>query len=117
MVTSSHNNSLGWVFQFWFTYPTYPSFTPQQGAILSRGLGFGDFFFAGVLAVQTYNKFGKKTAFVAAVAMAVAFGIWEAFLPDILNGLIPIVGQKHPGVPGNFDDYQRLGTYCRLETA
>ena len=56
----------------------------NHGAMLSRGLGLGDFFFAGVLAVQTFNKFGKKTAIVAVVAEAVAFGIWEAFLPDIL---------------------------------
>ena len=60
----------------------------------------GDFFFAGVLAVQTFNKFGRKTAFVAAIAMAVAFGIWEAFLPDIINGLIPIVGRNIQGFPG-----------------
>jgi hypothetical protein len=68
--------------------------------IAFRGLGLGDFFFAGVLAVQTYNKFGKKTAFVAAVAMAVAFGLWEAFLPDIITGLIPIVGRNIQGFPG-----------------
>jgi len=60
----------------------------------------GDFFFAGVLAVQTFNKFGKKTALLAAVAMAVAFGIWEAFLPDIIAGLTPIVGRNIQGFPG-----------------
>ncbi len=67
---------------------------------IPSGLGLGDFFFAGVLAVQTYNKFGKKTAFIAAVAMVVAFGIWEAFLPDIIKGLIPIVGRNIGGFPG-----------------
>ena len=74
--------------------------TTVQGALAFRGLGLGDFFFAGVLAVQTYNKFGRKTAFVAALAMAVAFGIWEAFLPDIIKGLIPIVGRNIQGFPG-----------------
>jgi hypothetical protein len=64
------------------------------------GLGLGDFFFAGVLAVQTFNKFGKKTAFIAAIAEAVAFGIWEAFLPDIINGLKPILGRDIGGFPG-----------------
>jgi hypothetical protein len=64
------------------------------------GLGLGDFFFAGVLAVQTFNKFGKKTAFIAAIGMAVAFGIWEAFLPDIINGLKPILGRDIGGFPG-----------------
>ncbi len=80
--------------------PNVPFVYSVQGALLSRGLGLGDFFFAGVLAVQTYNKFGKKTAFIAAVAMAVAFGLWEAFLPDIINGLIPILGRNIQGFPG-----------------
>jgi hypothetical protein len=80
--------------------PNIPFVYSAQGAILSRGLGLGDFFFAGVLAVQTFKKFGKKTAFIAAVAMAVAFGIWEAFLPDIIAGLTPIVGRNIQGFPG-----------------
>jgi len=76
--------------------PGYASFF----GFAPRGLGLGDFFFAGVLAVQTFNKFGKKTAFIAAAAMALAFGIWEAFLPDIITGLIPIVGRNIQGFPG-----------------
>jgi hypothetical protein len=80
--------------------PNIPFVYSAQGALLSRGLGLGDFFFAGVLAVQTFNKFGKKTAIIAAVAMAVAFGIWEAFLPEIITGLIPIVGRNIQGFPG-----------------
>lgn len=70
------------------------------GDILFRGLGLGDFFFAGVLAVQAYNKFGKKTAFISIAAMAVAFGIWEAFLRDIINWLTPILGRDIGGFPG-----------------
>ncbi len=80
--------------------PNVPLIHNAAGAILSRGLGLGDFFFAGVLAVQTFNKFGKKTAIVSIVAMAVAFGIWEAFLPDIIKGLIPILGRNIQGFPG-----------------
>jgi hypothetical protein len=79
--------------------PNVP-FLFQQSHILLRGLGLGDFFFAGVLAVQTFNKFGRKTAFIAVGAMALAFGIWEAFLPDILNWLAPIVGRDIGGFPG-----------------
>jgi hypothetical protein len=79
--------------------PNIPTIT-LQGALLFRGLGLGDFFFAGVLAVQTFNKFGKKTAFIAAIAMALAFGIWEAFLGDIIHLLIPIVGRNIGGFPG-----------------
>ena len=79
--------------------PNVPLIT-QTGGILFRGLGLGDFFFAGVLAVQAFNKFGKRTAFIAAIAMAVAFGIWEAFLGDIIRLLIPIVGRNIGGFPG-----------------
>jgi hypothetical protein len=79
--------------------PQIPLYITTQG-IAFRGLGLGDFFFAGVLATQTLNKFGKKTGFVAAVAMAVAFGIWEAFLPDIITWLIPVVGRNIGGFPG-----------------
>jgi hypothetical protein len=80
--------------------PNIPTIFSQTGALLLRGLGLGDFFFAGVLAVQTFNKFGKKTAFAAAISMAVAFGIWEAFLRDIINWLHPIVGRDIGGFPG-----------------
>lgn len=55
----------------------------ETGGFLVRGLGLGDFFFAGILAVQTYKKFGQKTAIISIVAMALSFGIWEAFLPEI----------------------------------
>jgi hypothetical protein len=79
--------------------PNVPIITSSTG-ILFRGLGLGDFFFAGVLAVQTFNKFGKKTAFIAAVGMALAFGIWEFFLGDIIKGLVPIVGRNIGGFPG-----------------
>ena len=81
--------------------PNVPlAFSATTHQILMRGLGLGDFFFAGVLAVQAYNKFGKKTGYVSVAAMAVAFGIWEAFLPDIIKGLIPIVGRNIGGFPG-----------------
>ena len=80
--------------------PNVPLLYSSTGALLSRGLGLGDFFFAGVLAVQTFKKFGKKTAFAAVVAMAVAFGIWEAFLPDILGWLNGVVGRNIGGFPG-----------------
>lgn len=97
MVTAASSfTSLGLPVLVWL--PNVPLIT-QSGSILFRGLGLGDFFFAGVLTVQTYNKFGKKTAFVAAIAIAVAFGIWEAFLQDIINGLTPILGRNIGGFP------------------
>ncbi|MCW3996100.1 MAG: hypothetical protein NWE98_08145 [Candidatus Bathyarchaeota archaeon] len=89
--------------------PNIPIVYAQSGGIGFRGLGLGDFFFAGILAVQTYNKFGRKTGVISAVTMALAFGIWEAFLPEITSffeiggfpatvciicGWIPIVAWK-----------------------
>jgi hypothetical protein len=80
--------------------PNVPFLYSAEGALLNRGLGLGDFFFAGILLIQTYKKFGQKTALIAAVSMAVAFGIWEAFLGDILAALEPIVGRNIGGFPG-----------------
>jgi hypothetical protein len=48
-----------------------------------RGLGLGDFFFAGILAIQTLNKFNKKYAYASILSMVLSFGIWAAFLPEI----------------------------------
>lgn len=80
--------------------PNYPFIHNMEGLIQYRGLGLGDFFFAGILLIQTYKKFGQRTAVVAAAAMALAFGIWEAFLSDILAALEPIVGRDIGGFPG-----------------
>jgi hypothetical protein len=65
-----------------------------------RGLGLGDFFFAGILTLQTCKKFGKKTAYISIIAMTVAFAIWEAFLPEILAVLDSLVGREIGGFPG-----------------
>jgi hypothetical protein len=85
--------------------PNVPLLPAADGAVnffgyAARGLGLGDFFFAGVLAVQTYNKLGKKIAFAAIIAMTVAFAIWEAFLVDITNVLSPLLGHQLLGFPG-----------------
>jgi hypothetical protein len=44
------------------------------------GLGLGDFFFAGLLAVQTWKKFGEKTTLISAVGMAASFFLFYTFL-------------------------------------
>jgi hypothetical protein len=80
--------------------PNVPFIYSPEGLLVNRGLGLGDFFFAGILAVQTYKKFGRNTALASAVGMTVAFGIWEAFLADILAYLNPIVGREIGGFPG-----------------
>jgi hypothetical protein len=89
--------------------PNIPLAFTEAGAIALRGLGLGDFFFAGILAVQTFKKFGKRTGIISAIAMALAFGIWEAFLPEIfaffdiegfpatvciITGWIPVIAWK-----------------------
>jgi hypothetical protein len=55
--------------------PTIPAITTSWGM-----LGLGDFFFAGLITVQTYKKYGKKLAFLSAVAMAASFFIFEALI-------------------------------------
>ena len=99
MVTAASSfTSLGLPVLVWL--PNIPLIFSQAGEILFRGLGLGDFFFAGVLSVQTFNKFGRKTAIVAAIAIAIAFGIWEAFLMNILSWLDSVVGRNIGGFPG-----------------
>jgi hypothetical protein len=78
---------------------------PLQGAISFSGLGLGDFFFTGILATQTYKKFGEKTAVASALVMAISLGIFIAvqsyfeimFFPatvSIICGWLPVVAWK-----------------------
>lgn len=89
--------------------PNIPLLEAKEGALSFfgygvRGLGLGDFFFAGILAIQTFKKFGNKTALASVIAMVVAFGIWEAFLPELIAVLspifYPIAGKALAGFPG-----------------
>lgn len=59
--------------------PTFPQVVTEKG-VLYMSLGLGDFFFAGLLAVQTCKKFGRNAAFLSAAAMAFSFSIFEAFI-------------------------------------
>ncbi|MEM3616769.1 MAG: hypothetical protein QXN95_02580 [Candidatus Bathyarchaeia archaeon] len=59
--------------------PTVPAITTSWGK-LYMSLGLGDFFFAGLIAVQTYKKYGRQFAVLSAVAMAVSFFIFEALI-------------------------------------
>jgi hypothetical protein len=65
--------------------PSIPVYLTEAGGMALRGLGLGDFFFAGILAVQTFNKFGKKYGYTAIVAMVLSFTIWQIFLLDLLT--------------------------------
>ncbi|MGB9958936.1 MAG: hypothetical protein ACPLKQ_00225 [Candidatus Bathyarchaeales archaeon] len=86
------------------TLPTIPQITTQWG-ILYMSLGLGDFFFAGLIAIQTLKKFGKKLAILSAVAMAVSFFIFETLILNfefrafpgtlmIICGWLPIIAYK-----------------------
>lgn len=64
--------------------PIIPLIT--EGGLRYISLGLGDFFFAGILAIQTFRKFGNKTAVLSTVTMSVSFAIFEVFL---LNSTLP----------------------------
>jgi hypothetical protein len=79
--------------------PNVPLIETMQGALF-RGLGLGDFFFAGILALQTFKKFGKRAGFISVVAMTISFAVFEAFLPDIVRLLEPLLQRQIAGFPG-----------------
>jgi hypothetical protein len=66
-----------------------------EGRWIPMGLGLGDFFFAGLLAIQTWKRFGRKTALLSAVGMAVSFFAFATFLlnygPLFFPGTLMIV--------------------------
>ncbi len=81
--------------------PNVPFVFSAEGLVQFRGLGLGDFFFAGILALQTYKKFGKKAGYVAVIAMTLSFGIFEAFLDEILVFLEDLLQKENiGGFPG-----------------
>ena len=85
--------------------PNVPLIAAQEGYLsffgfAPRGLGVGDFFFAGILAVQTFKKYGKKVAYMVVIGMTISFAIFEAFLPEILVLLEPLFQREIGGFPG-----------------
>lgn len=68
--------------------PTVPLIITVRG-VQYMSLGLGDFFFAGILATQTFRKFGKRTAVLSALTMSVSFAIFEAFLLNYRLGAFP----------------------------
>ncbi len=68
--------------------PTIPSVTTSLGT-LYISLGLGDFFFAGLIAVQTYKKYGKKLAVLSASAMAASFFIFEMLILTFKRSVFP----------------------------
>ena len=68
--------------------PTLPLII-TDGGIQFMSLGLGDFFFSGILATQTYKRFGKKTALASTVTMCASFAIYEAVLLSTNFGAFP----------------------------
>jgi hypothetical protein len=68
--------------------PTVPLIVTEWG-LQYMSLGLGDFFFAGILATQTFKKFGKRTAVLSALTMSVSFAVFEAFLMNYQLGAFP----------------------------
>ena len=59
--------------------PTVPIIFTEWGW-LYMSLGLGDFFFAGLIGVQTMKKFGKGFAILSVASMAVSFFVFETLM-------------------------------------
>jgi hypothetical protein len=74
--------------------PTIPTIL-LEGNRLYMSLGLGDFFFAGLLTIQTYKKYGKGFAVWSASAMTISFFVFEALLlnygPAAFPGTLMII--------------------------
>jgi hypothetical protein len=68
--------------------PLVPLITTGTG-LLILSLGLGDFFFAGLLAIQTYKKYGKRLAIASVVGMTISFSIFEALILTYNIGAFP----------------------------
>jgi hypothetical protein len=80
--------------------PNVPLVFSLEGEVLFRGLGLGDFFFAGILALQTSKKFGKQAGYASVITMTISFAVFEAFLPEVLGLLEPLFQREIGGFPG-----------------
>jgi hypothetical protein len=68
--------------------PLIPLIATGNG-LLMLSLGLGDFFFAGLLGVQTFKRYGKRFAILTMLGMAVSFFIFEVFLLNYIHGAFP----------------------------
>ncbi len=68
--------------------PLIPLIVTGNG-LLMLSLGLGDFFFAGLLGVQTFKRYGKRFAILTMLGMAVSFFIFEVFLLNYIHGAFP----------------------------
>lgn len=82
--------------------PTIPPIILAEWGWLYMSLGLGDFFFAGLIGIQTMKKFGKSFAVLSVVSMAISFFIFEILMLNyglrafpgtlmIISGWVPLV--------------------------
>jgi len=68
--------------------PLVPLVSTSQG-LLTLSLGLGDFFFAGLLGVQTCKRYGKEFAILTVIGMTLSFFVFEVFLLNYWRGAFP----------------------------
>ena len=68
--------------------PTIPVIITERGTIY-MSLGLGDFFFAGLIGIQSLKKYGKQFALLSLVAMSISFFIFETILLNYKLGAFP----------------------------
>lgn len=59
--------------------PTIPPIFTDWG-VLYMSLGLGDFFFAGLIGIQTLKRFGRRFATASVVGMSLSFFAFETFM-------------------------------------
>jgi hypothetical protein len=59
------------------------------GKTVYMSLGLGDLFFAELLAIQTFKKYGRNLAFFSVISMSISFFIFEAYLLTYRPGAFP----------------------------
>jgi len=59
--------------------PTFPAIVSEWGTLF-MSLGLGDFFFAGLIGIQTLKKFGRGFAVSSVIAMSISFFIFETLI-------------------------------------
>lgn len=59
--------------------PTIPAIL-DEGTHIWMSLGLGDFFFAGLLTIQTNKRYGIRAALLSAVAMTISFLLFESYI-------------------------------------
>jgi hypothetical protein len=68
--------------------PLIPLITTGEG-VLMLSLGLGDFFFSGLLGIQTLKKYGRRFAIFSAVGITVSFFVFEVVLLNYLQRPFP----------------------------